>query len=331
MTEQDATATATVSDTFSVIENTRSEAFLQHFPNYVEGLYRGEPGGFVLTQRYAETADDYVNFPLKDEDVWVVTFPKCGTTWTQEMVWMITHDCDPEASKQPLFQRSPFIEYSTLTQGMTDEEAAEQRRDLQLDALASPRVIKSHLPLYLLPPKLVDTCKVVYVARNPKDVIVSFYHHHRLIPLHDYHGDFEEFANYFLNDEIYYSPFFPHILEAWAKKDHPNFLFLFYEDMKSDLQGEIDKVCKFLGKTLSEEQRGRLLSHLKFDNFSKNPAVNAESEFGHRQKGSFIRKGKTGDWKNHFSSELNDRVDEWIRKNLESSDLKFKMELSHQD
>ena len=78
MTEQDATATATVSDTFSVIENTRSEAFLQHFPNYVEGLYRGEPGGFVLTQRYAETADDYVNFPLKDEDVWVVTFPKCG-------------------------------------------------------------------------------------------------------------------------------------------------------------------------------------------------------------------------------------------------------------
>jgi len=92
---------------------------------------------------------------------------------------------------------------------MTDEEAAEQRRDLQLDALASPRVIKSHLPLYLLPPKLVDTCKVVYVARNPKDVIVSFYHHHRLIPLHDYHGDFEEFANYFLNDESKTTKSFP--------------------------------------------------------------------------------------------------------------------------
>ena len=32
---------------------------------------------------------------------------------------------------------------------------------------------------------------------------------------------------------VYYAPFFPHILEGWAKKDHPNFLFLFYEDMKS--------------------------------------------------------------------------------------------------
>ena len=58
-----------------------------------------------------------------------------------------------------------------------------------------------------------------------------------------------------------------------------------------DLQGEIDKVCKFLGKTLSEEQRGRLLSHLKFDNFSKNPAVNGELEIALRQKGPFIRNG----------------------------------------
>ena len=51
--------------------------------------------------------------------------------------------------------------------------------------------------------------QVVYVARNPKDVIVSFYHHHRLIPLHDYHGDFEEFANYFLNDESKTTKSFP--------------------------------------------------------------------------------------------------------------------------
>ena len=32
--------------------------------------------------------------------------------------------------------------------------------------------------------------------------------------------------------QVYYSPFFPHVLEAWAKKDHPNVLSLFYEDMK---------------------------------------------------------------------------------------------------
>ena len=142
-----------------------------------------------------------------------------------------------------------------------------------LAAMTSPRVIKSHLPLYLLPPSLVDTCKVslsleerpiaddsfgvcrcqvVYVARNPKDVIVSFFHHHRLFYLHEYTGDIDKFAEYFMNDEgncmhpeltvsseanflfsVYYSPFFAHVLEGWARRDHPNFLFIFYEDMKS--------------------------------------------------------------------------------------------------
>ena len=36
--------------------------------------------------------------------------------------------------------------------------------------------------------------------------------------------------NYFF--AVMFSPFFPHVLEAWAKKDHPNMLFVFYEDLK---------------------------------------------------------------------------------------------------
>ena len=37
--------------------------------------------------------------------------------------------------------------------------------------------------------------------------------------------------------------------------------------------------------------------------------------------------GETGDWKNHFSAELNDRIDQWIEKNLAGTDLKFITEL----
>lgn len=74
--------------------------------------------------------------------------------------------------------------------------------------------------------------QVVYVARNPKDAIVSFYFHHKLIKIHDYTGDVEEFAQYFMDDEIMYSPYFPHILNAWSKRNHPNMHFMFFEDMK---------------------------------------------------------------------------------------------------
>ena len=44
-----------------------------------------------------------------------------------------------------------------------------------------------------------------------------------------------------------------------------------------------------------------------------------------------IIKGKTGDWMNHFSPELNKRIDEWIEKNLEGTDLKSVTELDRQD
>ncbi|KZS16218.1 putative Sulfotransferase family cytosolic 1B member [Daphnia magna] len=47
-----------------------------------------------------------------------------------------------------------------------------------------------------------------------------------------YSGDFETFVNYFMNDHLEFLPYFPHILDAWAKRTHPNLLFLFYEDMK---------------------------------------------------------------------------------------------------
>ena len=63
------------------------------------------------------------------------------------------------------------------------------------------RFIKSHLPLSLLPPNLLSTAKVIYVARNPKDAMVSFYHHHRLIESHGFIGDLPTFATRMTKDQ----------------------------------------------------------------------------------------------------------------------------------
>lgn len=62
--------------------------------------------------------------------------------------------------------------------------------------LPSPRFFKSHLALSLLPPSLLDTCKVVFVARDPRDVSVSFYHHNRLFITPGYVGDFKTYWSY---------------------------------------------------------------------------------------------------------------------------------------
>lgn len=66
---------------FSVLEKSLSVEFLADFPSYVEGLVRGDPGGLILTKKYAENAEKYLNFPLRSEDVWIVTYPKCGNSY----------------------------------------------------------------------------------------------------------------------------------------------------------------------------------------------------------------------------------------------------------
>ena len=40
--------------------------------------------------------------------------------------------------------------------------------------------------------------------------------------------------------------------------------------------------------------------------------------------GAFMNKGQTGNWKQHFTPELEKRFEEWEAEELKGSDLKFK-------
>ena len=107
------------------------------------------------------------NFKLRPDDVWIITYPKCGTTWSQEMVWQIVNKVKLDMAKIPLLVRSPFLEMEGLTtqedlDGM-DEKAKQMFESLALaDNMPtdSPRVIKSHLPSEMLPPT-VTNCSVI--------------------------------------------------------------------------------------------------------------------------------------------------------------------------
>ena len=74
-------------------------------------LVRSAPGGVLMPRQFTNMAEAIYNFELRPDDVFVVTYPKCGTTWTQEMVWQILHDMDVEGGRrESIMTRSPYLE-----------------------------------------------------------------------------------------------------------------------------------------------------------------------------------------------------------------------------
>ena len=53
---------------------------------------------------------------------------------------------------------------------------------------------------------------------------------------------------------VIYGPYYQHMKEAWDRRDHPNLLFIFYEDLKEDIEREVRKIDTFLGTNRNDKQ-----------------------------------------------------------------------------
>ncbi|XP_060824328.1 luciferin sulfotransferase-like [Bombus pascuorum] len=295
--------------------------------------------GFCLPARYEVFADVIENFEVKDDDIWVCSFPKTGTTWTQEMIWNIANNLDFEGAKVHLSERFPFFEYSILFDYLP---YAKLHPEVQLplstlDSVeytknkASPRFIKTHLPFDLLPRQIrtgEKKPKIIYVARNPKDTCISYFHHCQIIE--GYRGNFSDFCRLFLADKLSYTSYWNHVLDFWKKQTTLNMLLLKYEYMIADLPGAIRKSAAFLNRTLTDAQVRVLEEHLKFASMKKNPAVNHEDVVQRNKErkkitveGSFIRNGKVGEWKERLPDNVIQEFDRLTKERFSPYHLNF--------
>ncbi|KAK0174643.1 hypothetical protein PV327_010397 [Microctonus hyperodae] len=327
---------------YELLDQKKTEEMLKLFHGERNGWVQVGEKKYFFPNRYIEQGEGFYKFKPRSDDTWVLSYPRSGTTWTQELVWLLSNDLDFDTAKNNLLaERFPFFEFSMFNHPDVTEEFIKlnegnlERQDLcrkisipgyeVLNKLPSPRFIKSHFPLSLLPGILDVGCKIVYVARNPKDVAVSWYHLNRAIKTQGYQGNFEQFWNYFQNNLTPWSPYWEHLKEAWAQRNHPNLLFIFYEEMQQEFVGAIKKIAKFLGKSYTNEQIWQLTEYLDIKNFRNNPMVNS-SELRDCQiitADSFVRNGQSGAWSNAFTAELEAKADAWILENLKETDLIF--------
>ena len=277
-------------------------------------LYENE---MLMPRMFEEKLKRIKNFELREDDIWIVTYPKCGTTWTQELVWTLANDVDLEKAKMPLYIRSPWID--SLPPFMNENGDVLDSVDY-ISNMKERRIIKSRLPLEFLPDEILEKCKVVYVARNPKDVAVSFYHHQKNIPLHGYLGTFEEFMDFFYKGLLHYGNYWHHILGAWNKRSDKNLKFLWYEDMKSDQMSVINELCDFLKHPLAIDQKVQLFKHVQFENMKSNP-FSSPAPTAVLDQSIFFRKGSVGDWKNYFDKAQAKQFEDWIQNNIKGTTL----------
>ncbi|XP_058980003.1 sulfotransferase 1 family member D1-like [Musca domestica] len=276
----------------------------------------------TLSAEFDNVLPEILNMEIRSDDIFVVTFIKCGTTWMQEATWLLMNNLDFERCKQVhVWERSPFLDNHGFNVGAPN--AIEFCK-----TAPSPRVIKTHMPANLLPLEIwKKNVKIIYVARNCKDVIVSAYHFTK--NLGSWKGaNLEEFAEDFINNEIMYTCFWSHIVDFWKMRNESFLFFTTYEEMKRDLPGVLQKLCGFLQRPqLTAAEMENMLNHLSFENMKGNDQTNITALMREQvptisNDFQFMRRGIVGSFKDELTPKLQRKIDNWSRNFLAQHDLK---------
>ncbi len=252
-----------------------------------------------------ENLEKLKSFEVYPDDVWIASFPKSGTTWTQQIVKLVR--AKGEQDKEQIIRSVPYLEGANWYEG------------LDVSKLPRPRAFMSHFPYDIFPTGLPSTrpCKYIYVARNLKDVAVSYFF---FISLFCTDVQWEPFWQKFISWELGFGNYFDHLLSWWEHRNDDNVLFLKYEDMKKDLPFHVSKIASHIGAELSDDVIAKIAEETKFDKMRDNPTTNYEWRPSDHK---FMRKGIVGDWKNFLSEEQSAQVDAMCAERLSGTGLEF--------
>ncbi|XP_076438737.1 sulfotransferase 1B1-like [Babylonia areolata] len=284
-------------------------------------FYYGDADGvwlppFPLPYSYSHQVDVIRDAVIRDDDIIMTGYGKSGSHWHFEIISMLQRGS------------AGYVKGDKATAMM------DRLTKPELDQLASPRVLNTHMPFSRLPTQVFEKkTKVVYLLRNPKDVAVSMHNHMRDWTAMGYPGSWPDFLQLFLYTGVWGNIWFD-LVRDWEKEmetrpDVPVFLGV-YEEAIKDPVGHVKRLNDFLGLGRSDELCRDIAEACSFRNLKEaynTVKVNTFPAIWREGSPGFFRKGKVGDWVNWFTEEQNQEFDKVYKEKMAGSKLNIIFQL----
>ena len=266
-------------------------------------------------QRYIGFATDssrWDHFSGRDDDIFICTPCKCGTTWTQAICALLIFK-DPEHKKQPAMI-SPWIDANLMPV---------KAMNAMLDAQDHRRFMKTHTPVDGINYYSGSTYIVVY--RDPRDVYFSLRNHIKNMNM-DVQSEWltddvsESFRNWVVAPNVIgaselftLSEIMHHYCSFLRFKHLPNIHFFHFSDLKRDLVGQMKRMADILKIEIEPELIARLAASADFDSMRNNASqyVPASGMQVWKSETQFFNRGDT-----YKLSELSDQDIELYSKTI---------------
>ncbi len=268
----------------------------------------------VLPITSASTLRKCKAFPVDPDhgrDIFIASYPKSGTTWTQCILHqLLTRGRDESLAH--ISDVAPFFEINrTWAQEAAGDAPVLAAHYQAKQAALGRRVFNTHLRWDMMPgttDAAASTCspRYLYLVRDPRDVVVSYYHHLHSMSLDDggFEGSFEAFFTQWLAGSIAFGGWMDHLV-SWAggaAAQDPRVLILHYEAMKADLPGCLTRIAAHCGIPMEDGDLPRVAARCSFAYMSEHRARYEPRSVVWRDLAfRFMRKGEVGDHQMHFT------------------------------
>lgn len=215
------------------------------------------------------------HFDPRESDVFIFSYPRSGSTWVRFLLANLTR-----------YDSEDPVDLHSVHRVIPDIMQRAHREVLQ--AMPSPRLLKSDHPY----DSRLKT--VIYVLRDGRDVMVSYYH------LLSGQGRFEGSFLELLDKEDLKPCLWHEHVESWLLRDNQDGLLLIrYEDLHRQTEVEVARMARFIGLPCDKAQLDWAVSNSGFETMHRVEAEKGRAFYADRRFLA-VRKGTIGDWGDHF-------------------------------